>query len=659
MPRMGVVGACKLAALAMGVFVLAACAAAEPTPTATPTPEPTPTATPAPVPTPTATPAPVPTPTPAPTSTPTPAPAPTATPIPRPVAGFAFDVAGGPAPLVVRFTDTSEGQITGRQWDFGDGTSSTETSPEHQYASAGAHTVLLVVTGPGGRDQTAVMQAVHVLPGALARVVVAPSRLTLGVEEGARLEAAAFDQFDNPITDTSLAWRVAGEGGTVDEQGTFTAGTVAGAFPGLVKVAASSGEEAREASVDVTITPGPLEEVIVTPALAAVALGGTQRFSLSGVDRFGNEVPDLTGTWQLAQSVGFMGLDGTFTAATLAGAYPGLIRVSVSDPSGTTVEATADVTITPGPLAALELSPAQASVLPGSSQPFSAVGYDQYRNRITDAALQWSATGGDMDDAGTFVASDETGLYEVVVATSFGGEELTQTVRVAVGVPPGIMLLVRYRGEPISEFFDGVPRLIVVDTTTKSSVSHESSYDSDQGVFHITNLSPGEYRLHVEADVGGDGFPTPGDYRGFTDPPIALDADSLVVAELSRSDRFLHLVAPFDNEQSLGLHTEGPVRDFSTGKIVFQWEPFLGASDYRIRVWELAAGEQLSGSSNRLVREDVTATIWLADLPPNAPDEFYQIRLTARDDGGQRVGALGVRFDRGRWREDFRFRVLS
>ena len=79
----------------------------------------------------------------------------------------------------------------------------------------------------------------------------------------------------------------------------------------------------------------------------------------------------------------------------------------------------------------------EAGVRPGSSQQFSAVGYDQYRNRITDAALQWSATGGGMDDAGTFVAPGDAGLYEVAVAASFGGEELTQTVRVGVGTPPG------------------------------------------------------------------------------------------------------------------------------------------------------------------------------------------------------------------------------
>ena len=61
-----------------------------------------------------------------------------------------------------------------------------------------------------------------------------------------------------------------------------------------------------------------------------------------------------------------------------------------------------------------------------------------------------------------------------------------------------------------------------------------------------------------------------------------------------------------------------------------------------------------------MVRENgLTTTTWLADLPPNAPGKFYAFRVTARDEDRQRVGALGVRFDGGRWREDFRFTVGS
>ena len=62
----------------------------------------------------------------------------------------------GPAPLEVDFIDQSTGQATGdisrRQWDFGDGTGSTAEDPTHTYTSPGIYTVKLTVTGPLGES---------------------------------------------------------------------------------------------------------------------------------------------------------------------------------------------------------------------------------------------------------------------------------------------------------------------------------------------------------------------------------------------------------------------------------------------------------------------------------------------------------------------------
>ena len=70
--------------------------------------------------------------------------------IPAPVASFTASRLIGDAPLAVDFTDASSGEITSRQWDFGDGGSSKEASPSHTYDVAGSYTVTLTVSGPGG-----------------------------------------------------------------------------------------------------------------------------------------------------------------------------------------------------------------------------------------------------------------------------------------------------------------------------------------------------------------------------------------------------------------------------------------------------------------------------------------------------------------------------
>ena len=71
-------------------------------------------------------------------------------PVAAPVANFTANRTSGTAPLTVRFTDTSTGEITAWLWDFGDGATSTEQNPTHTYTAPGTYTVSLTATNAGG-----------------------------------------------------------------------------------------------------------------------------------------------------------------------------------------------------------------------------------------------------------------------------------------------------------------------------------------------------------------------------------------------------------------------------------------------------------------------------------------------------------------------------
>ena len=69
-----------------------------------------------------------------------------------PVAQFTASTTSGIAPLAMNFLNTSTGNISTYEWNFGDGTTSAVQSPSHVYAAAGSYSVSLTVTGPGGTN---------------------------------------------------------------------------------------------------------------------------------------------------------------------------------------------------------------------------------------------------------------------------------------------------------------------------------------------------------------------------------------------------------------------------------------------------------------------------------------------------------------------------
>jgi hypothetical protein len=118
----------------------------------------------------------------------------------------------------------------------------------------------------------------------------------------------------------------------------------------------------------VTVTPGPVVSLAVTPATGTVRVRTTLQFASSGIDSFGNRFP-VSATWSLtprtlgtlAPSAGGM---TTFTAARVLGR--GTLTAAVGTETGT-ISAAAKVTVTPAGLsiAVLRLQKRNGAVFVG------------------------------------------------------------------------------------------------------------------------------------------------------------------------------------------------------------------------------------------------------------------------------------------------------
>jgi len=114
-----------------------------------------------------------------------------------PVANFGVTCTG----LTCTFSDSStdaEGAIQAWQWDFGDGNSSTEQNPVHDYAAAQPYNATLTVTDAGGDTNSVTKPVTLTAPTADltctdAATVGAPATCSFTLPQAAVVQAAITD----------------------------------------------------------------------------------------------------------------------------------------------------------------------------------------------------------------------------------------------------------------------------------------------------------------------------------------------------------------------------------------------------------------------------------------------------------------------------------
>lgn len=259
--------------------------------------------------------------------------------------------------------------------------------------------------------------------GALATLTVSPTTISLAAGVTQQYTAVGKDAHGNAIS-ISPSWSVVG-GGTIDTAGLFTAGTTAGAFE--KSVVATSGDIAD--SVSVTVTAGPLATIVLTPSPAEVAVGATQQFTAVGKDANSNVVEIPTPVWSVDASGGTINAStGLFTAGTLAGTFTNTVKVTSGD-----ISATSSVTVTPGPLFNLVITPSSPTLAIGATQQFTVVGTDVSGNAVPITPTWQAVAAGSIDDNGLFTAGNTTGTFTNAIIVTSGTVAQTATVTITTG----------------------------------------------------------------------------------------------------------------------------------------------------------------------------------------------------------------------------------
>jgi PKD repeat protein len=337
--------------------------------------------------------------------------------VPAPDAVFTAAPASGNAPLDVQFTNASTGQITSYSWDFGDGQTSTETSPRHRFDRAGTYTVRLMVVGPGGQDSA--QQSISVTqqanaPSASFRANPASGNIPLSVT------------FENTSSGsiTSYSWDF-GDGQTSTEQSPTYRYTIAGTYTVKLTVTGPGGTSEATATVSAT-------QPITAPTAAFAAEPSTGEAPLTVVLRNQSTGQGLSNAWDFGD-----GQTSTETSPThifnTAGRYE--VKLTVTNSAGSST-ASAIIEVTDRPVAPV----ASFTANPATGDAPLTVQFDSSASTGTITGYAW-----DFGDGNT--SADANPQYTYTVPNSYtvtltvsgpaGSSSMTSTVTVnAAAVAP-------------------------------------------------------------------------------------------------------------------------------------------------------------------------------------------------------------------------------
>ena len=327
-----------------------------------------------------------------------------------PVPTAAFSVST--APLVASFTDQSTGSIDSRSWDFGDGASSTDQNPTHDYANHGDYTVTLTVNGPGGSDTET--QTVTVKPPAPVASFTAeppsgtvPFTVTLANTSTGLVDSIAWDLDGDGLFDDATGQTATR---SFDEAGDHTVG---------LSVTGPGGTATTTQTISASLPPQPIAVLTAEPQSGVTPLvvslngcGSSGAITSFAWDFDSNGTIDQTGPCTTEHT---FSSPGTFA-----------VKLLVTGPGGTATATLIIVANANTPPALTITAPANgASVVAGAPVTFSGTANDAEDGSLS-SSIHWSSS---LD--GTL----GTGASIPVSTLSVGSHTITASVTDSGGAP--------------------------------------------------------------------------------------------------------------------------------------------------------------------------------------------------------------------------------
>lgn len=189
----------------------------------------------------------------------------------------------------------------------------------------------------------------------------------------------------------------------------------------------------------------PPASITVTPGTASVPAGNSVQFKAVGYDADAKPVTVKAFVWSVdPATAGTISKTGMFTAK--GALVECTVRAAVTTVSGTvsnTVSDTSDVTIIPGPISTLTITPSTVAIYVAASTPLAVTAKDKFGNAIDTSAAVWSVKPGSglsVNQAGSLTAGSTVGSIIKGVSVALAGKTAAATVNVSPVPPTAIVI---------------------------------------------------------------------------------------------------------------------------------------------------------------------------------------------------------------------------
>ena len=294
------------------------------------------------------------------------------------------------------------GSVVSRKffWSTPDPTIVTVTQ-EGIVTAVGPGTTQVAVSG-GGKS-VVVPVSVAGRPASLVRVTPATSSVRVG--ESASLAAEVLDASGAVVPGRTIEW----SSSSVSVASVNANGVVTGIAPGNATITATSGDVSGTAVVSVQLVP--VASLTLSPASSTMLAGESQQLTAVAKDADGAALPGRVVTWTTsAPTVATVSSTGFVIALT-----PGMATITATSEGKS---ATASITVTAVPVAAVTVVPSAATVAVKQSAQLLARVVDSSGAVLNGRPVSWSS------DTPSIVTVDNNG---VVTAVATGAARITAT----------------------------------------------------------------------------------------------------------------------------------------------------------------------------------------------------------------------------------------